>query len=373
MQGSIWTPLLKIRDLNEHKVLPAPKRIIDKFSASVSVGSTPDLPALYYITNAMVAAEFREINSNEFKINFLAPLDTAIRESDICDIFSSHMYAYPVAESKNEEWIQRYFNGRILAPVETLYQSICGRHHVFGGSLTVKPSFTNEKNLLFKPDTIHYLTNKLASLYEFPHIYFGLGDYKTESYCLPQGFEELKAAIKDYKQKLSIGTPLRAMKSPLVFEDKVKNKSRREEWSPRVIFALVLRKYLYQAFLCGTDRVFVSDHQAFSGFFKYKIVRDDEVGDKMVIDYYVINDPETIADGITLRSAIAGFFYNNEADALKTMESLKEVYKLRCIEQGSTQKEKGDPLRNVVPRPAEKSKSTPTSGKASEKSHGNQL
>ena len=100
MQGSIWTPLLKIRDLNEHKVLPAPKRIIDKFSASVSVGSTPDLPALYYITNAMVAAEFREINSNEFKINFLAPLDTAIRESDICDIFSSHMYAYPVAESK---------------------------------------------------------------------------------------------------------------------------------------------------------------------------------------------------------------------------------------------------------------------------------
>ena len=77
----------------------------------------------------------------------------------------------------------------------------------------------------------------------------------------------------------------------------------------------------------------------------------------MVIDYYVINDPETIADGITLRFAIAGFFYNNEADALKTMESLKEVYKLRCIEQGSTQKEKkGDPLRNIVPRPAEKSK-----------------
>ena len=142
-----------------------------------------------------------------------------------------------------------------------------------------------------------------------------------------------------------------------------------------MVCALVLRKYLYQAFLCGTDRVLVSDYQTFSGFFKYKIVRDDDVGDKMVIDYYVINDPETIADGITLRFAISGFFYNNEADALKTMESLKEVYKLRCIEQGSTQKEKGDPLRNIVPRPAEKSKSksTPTSGKTSEKSHGNQL
>ena len=282
-------------------------------------------------------------------------------------------YGYPVAESNNEEWIQEYFTAHILANISSLYKAICGEDHVFGGPWTIKPSFTNEKHLHFKPDIVHYLTNKLASLYEFPHIYFGLGDYKTESYCLPQGFEELKTAIIDYKQKLSIGTPLRAMKSPLVFEDKVKNKTSRAEWSPRVIFALVLRKYIYQAFLCGTDRVFVSDHQAFSGFFKYKIVRDDEVGDKMVIDYYVINDLETIADGITLRSAIAGFFYNNEADALKTMESLKEVYKLRCIEQGSTQKEKGDPLRNVVPRPAEKSKSTPTSGKASEKSHGNQL
>ena len=367
------TPLLKIWGIDQPKILPAPEHIINKFSASVSVGSTPDLVALYYITNMMVTAEYREISSNEFKNNFLAPLDTVIRESDIRDRVLSYMYAYPVAESNNEEWIQKYFSWYILKAINSLYLFTCGRHHVFGGPLTIKPSFTNEKHLRFKPDIVHYLTNELASLYEFPHIYFGLGDYKTESYCLPQGFEELKAATKDYKQKLSNIRPLRAMKAPLVFEDKIENKSSRVESSPRVIFALVLRKYLYQAFLCGTDRVFVSDHQAFSGFFKYKIVRDDEVGDKMVIDYYVINDPETIADGITLRSAIAGFFYNNEADALKTMESLKEVYKLRCIEQGSTQKEKGDPLRNVAPRPAEKSKSRPTSGKTSEKSHGNQL
>ena len=366
-------PLLKIRGLDQPKVLSAPEHIIHKFSAPVSVGSTPDLPALYYITNAMVAAEFREISSDEFKTNFLAPLDTAIRESNICDIFSSHMYAYPVAESNNEEWIQKYFNGRILTPIETLYQFTCGDDHVFGGPLTIKPSFTDERNLRFKPDIIHYLTNKLPSLHEFPHIYFGLGDYKTESYCLSQGFEELKAATKGYKQKLLNNRRLRVMKAALVFEDKVKNKSRREEWSPRVIFSLVLRKYFYQAFLCGTDRVLVSDHQAFSGFFKYKIVRDDDVGDKMIIDYYVINDPETIADGITLRSAIAGFFYNNDEDALKVMESLKEVYQLRCIEQGSVQREKDDPLRNVVPKPAEKSKSNPTSGKTTGKSHENQL
>lgn len=58
--------------------------------------------------------------------------------------------------------------------------------------------------------------------------------------------------------------------------------------SSRVLFALVLRKYLYDAFLCGTDRVFISDHQTFSGFFEYEIVD----GKRMTIDCYVINDPE---------------------------------------------------------------------------------
>ncbi|CUM54864.1 unnamed protein product [Debaryomyces fabryi] len=70
--------------------------------------------------------------------------------------------------------------------------------------------------------------------------------------------------------------------------------------------ALVLRKYLYQAFLCGTDRVFISDHQSFSGFFKYEIMDDG----KMNIDYYVINDPETVEYGI----AIAGFFYKDNTE-----------------------------------------------------------
>ncbi|CUM56121.1 unnamed protein product [Debaryomyces tyrocola] len=367
------TPLLKIRSLDQPKLLPAPEHIINKFSASVSIGSTPDLAALYYITNLMVAAGFRDISSDEFKDDFLAPLDSAIKGSKFVNKLLSDEYIYPIAQSNSEEWIQRYFNWYILKAINSLYLFTCGKDHAFGGPLTVKPSFTNEKHLRFKPDIIHYLTNKLASLHEFPHIYFGLGDYKPESYCLSQGFEGLKTAIKDYKQKLTNIRPLRAMKASLFFEDKVKNKSRRQEWTPRVVFSLVLRKYFYQAFLCGTDRVLISDHQTFSGFFKYKIIRDDEVGDKMVIDYYVINDPETIADGITLRSAIAGFFYNSEEDALKTMESLKEVYKLRCIEQGSVWKEKDDPLRNVVPEPAEKSKSGPTSGKTSEKSHGNQL
>ncbi|KRZ98280.1 uncharacterized protein AC631_05960, partial [Debaryomyces fabryi] len=228
------TPLLKIRDLDQSKILPTPKHIIDKYSASVSIGSIPDLPALYYITNVLVKAEFREISSDEFKCNFFAPLDAAIRVSNILDRFLSYVYEYPRAQSNNEEFVQRYFNGRVLTPIENLYKYTCGQHHVFGGPLIIKPPFTDAKNLRYKPDIIHFLTNKLASLHEFPNIYFGLGDYKTESYYLSQGFEELKGAIKSFKKILSNTWLLRAMEDPLVFEDEA-------EWSPRVVCALVLR------------------------------------------------------------------------------------------------------------------------------------
>lgn len=59
------------------------------------------------------------------------------------------------------------------------------------------------------------------------------------------------------------------------------------------------------------DRVLISDRQPFSGFFKYNIKNGQMIG------YYIINDPKTSAHGMTLRFAIAGFFYQTETDALK--------------------------------------------------------
>lgn len=38
----------------------------------------------------------------------------------------------------------------------------------------------------------------------------------------------------------------------------------------------------------------------------------------MIIDYYVIYDPETMEHGMTLRSATAGFFYKDNTEALST-------------------------------------------------------
>lgn len=86
-----------------------------------------------------------------------------------------------------------------------------------------------------------------------------------------------------------------------------------------MLFAFVLRKYLYQAFLCDTD-IFISDHQKFSGSFNYEIMND-----KMTIEYYVINDPETVIHGIILRSAIAGFFYKRIGDVFDTKKRLTRI------------------------------------------------
>jgi hypothetical protein len=164
---------------------------------------------------------------------------------------------------------------------------------------------------------------------------FGIGDYKTGIYKMTEGFEELKAAIESQVEDLLNRRRLRLQSSENFFPNR--------EWTPRVVFALVLRKYLYQAFLCGTDRVFISDHQTFSGFFKYEIVND-----KMTIDYYVINDPETVAYGITLRSAIAGIFYKNVTEAFDTKVKLEKYFMVASRLAGKA--EGLDPFGNVLPR-----------------------
>ncbi|CAG86561.2 DEHA2D00198p [Debaryomyces hansenii CBS767] len=158
---------------------------------------------------------------------------------------------------------------------------------------------------------------------------------------MTEGFEELKAALESQIENLSNRRRLRSQSSGNFFSDR--------EWTPRVLFALVLRKYIYQAFLCGTDRIFISDHQTFLGFFKYEIIDD-----KMTIDYYIIGDPETVEHGITLRSVIAGFFYKHEADVIDTMGRLKKTFEV------ARRTKESDPFSNVLPK-----KSYGSSGKLS--------
>ncbi|CUM49787.1 unnamed protein product [Debaryomyces tyrocola] len=323
------THLLKIRNISQNQQLPTLEHIVSKHNASVSTGSTTVTLALNYVTNAMITAEFREISNDEFKNTYLAPLEKVIKNSNISEDLLSKRYTYPLGDAMHvEDDIQLYFYHQIEDTTARLYRDILDQYHYFGHASIVPPLSINPK---FKPDIVHVSWDE-ALTRQNPDICFAIGDYKTENYFLTKGLHELKLAITDFGGKRLNLKQLRLHGNQHIFEDR--------EWSPRVLCALVLRKYLYQAFLCGTDRVFISDHQSFSGFFKYEIID----GGKMIIDYYVINDPETVEHGITLRSAIAGFFYKDNREALSTKVKLAGLIEI-------SQKTKGpDPLANVLPR-----------------------
>ncbi|CAG85704.2 DEHA2C00110p [Debaryomyces hansenii CBS767] len=319
------THLLKIRG-NEDGQEPRAEKLVSKGNASVGLGNMPSIPIVVYTSRALITAEFREMSSDDFKDRYLAPLDSVLRESNICRLPLAREYAYPRGDAVHmEQAIQSYFN-EISIPIRGLFQDLGDRENNFGYVSFIRPPLDQKR--MIQPDIIHMLTRSNLNT-QYPEDVFGIGDYKTGIYKMTQGFEEFKTAISNRRR-------LRSHSIGNFFPDR--------EWSPRVLFALVLSKYIYQAFLCGTDRILISDHQTFSGFFRYEIV-DGE----MIIDYYVINNPETVENGITLRSAIAGFFYKNVADTADTKARLMKSFDI-ANNTGIKKLEESDPFFNVRPR-----------------------
>ncbi|CUM48175.1 unnamed protein product [Debaryomyces fabryi] len=350
MRVFLDTHLLKIRNISHNQKLPTLEHIVSKHNASVSTGSTTVMLALNYVTKAMMTAEFREISSDEFKNTYLAPLDKVIKDSNLRKELLSRTYDYPLGDARYVEDDIQIYSNEIACSINRFYLDILDEFHYFGYASSITPPLS--KNPSFKPDIAHVYWGE-ASTRQNPDICVAIGDYKTETYFLTKGLQELKLAITEFVEKRSNLKKLRLYENQHIFEDR--------EWSPRVLCALVLRKYLYQAFLCGTDRIFISDHQSFSGFFKYAIIDDGQ----MIIDYYVINDPETVEHGITLRSAIAAFFYMDNTEALNTKEKLTGLIEI-------SQKTKGpDPLANVLPRLVEEP--TPSRKRKRSKMSGSQL
>ena len=181
---------------------------------------------------------------------------------------------------------------------------------------------------------MHMLTKANLNT-QYPEIVFGIGDYMTGIYKMSQGFADFREAILNRRR-------LRLNSIGNFFPDR--------EWSPRVLSALVLSKFIYEAFLCGTARIFISDHQTFSGFFRYEILDG-----QMIIDYYVVHNPETVDHGITLRSAIAGFFYQNVGDAADTKTRTMEIFNV-AYNAELKKVEELDPFFNF--RPSDVSKSS---------------
>jgi hypothetical protein len=322
------THLLRIRS-KRTEPKPSSGRLVPKSKASVDVSNMPLMPILVYISRALVTAEFREMTSDEFKGRYLAPLDNALEGSNISIPLLAPAYPYPLGNPMHvEEAIQQYFDREIAGTIDQLYRDVGDMDNYFGSPSIIRPPLDQRR--IVQPHIIHMI-NKSDSDTQYPEVGFGIGDYKTGIYKMTEGFEELKAAIESQIENLLNRRRLRLQSSVNFFPDR--------EWTPRVLFALVLRKYIYQAFLCGSDRIFISDHQTFSGFFKYEIMDD-----KMSIDYYVINDSETVKHGMTLRSAIAGFFYKNEADAIDTKGRLKKTFEV------TRKTEELDPFLNVLPK-----------------------
>lgn len=88
------THLLKIRG-NEDGQEPRAEKLVSKGKASVGLGNMPSIPIVVYTSRALITAEFREMSSDDFKETYLAPLDSVLRESNICRLPLAREYAYP--------------------------------------------------------------------------------------------------------------------------------------------------------------------------------------------------------------------------------------------------------------------------------------
>ena len=310
------------------------EELIRKSDVSVSVETRASISVLCYVTKALVTAEFKEMSNDEFKKRYLGPFDEALRLSNLDVHILSRKYSYPLGDAMHMEHdIQRYFDGKIAPGIDELYRDLGGEHHYFDNPSVIRPPFDRSKKII--PDIVHLAGNVSTPNFQYPEVCYGIGEYKKGNYYLAEGFEKLKDAIAEYKERIQNRRNLRLQSGHNLFQNR--------EWTSRVICALVVRKYLYQALLCGTNRVFISDHQSFSIFLEYNFSDDEQ----MSIDYYIINDPETVSHGITLRSAMVGFFYNGDTEARITRERLRKSFRIGEQMKGS------DPFANIVPRPVD--------------------
>ncbi|CUM57497.1 unnamed protein product [Debaryomyces tyrocola] len=118
------THLLKIRD-NEDGQEHRAEKLVSKGNASVGLGSMPSIPILVYTSRALITAEFRKMSSDDFKDRYLAPLDSALKESNICRRPLAQEYTYPRGDAVHiEQAIQRYFNGKIADPLNDFFHDV---------------------------------------------------------------------------------------------------------------------------------------------------------------------------------------------------------------------------------------------------------
>ena len=197
--------------------------IVSKSDALVSLETRVFIPALVYVTNSIITAEFSEMSSDEFKTTYLAPLHNTLRVSNISRDYLLKEYDYPFGDpSIAEDGVQRNFDENIVREIKRLYQEICGGYHDCGRPPISRPPLS--RRTIIRLDIVHLAIDKSAPSLLCPEICFAVGDYKRENYYLTQDLHELNMAIVDHKDNLSNQRTLRLLPTHTLFNDR--------EWSP---------------------------------------------------------------------------------------------------------------------------------------------
>lgn len=122
-------PLLRIQNYEdkERSILS----LVSQNDVSVFSGSMPFMPAFVYITNAMMSAKLRELSTHEFKSNYIAPLDSSIKElkHNFLPSLNSYFYSPQGYTWNDKDDIKQYFYGNIAGTIDRLYYAIYGHYH----------------------------------------------------------------------------------------------------------------------------------------------------------------------------------------------------------------------------------------------------
>ena len=120
------THLLKIRGNRDGQERRAEK-FVSKGNASVGLGNMPSIPIVVYSSRALIIAEFREMSSDDFKDRYLAPLDKALKESNICNpLLARNMLTHWEMQCIWNKLSKNYFN-EISIPIKGLYHDVGDR------------------------------------------------------------------------------------------------------------------------------------------------------------------------------------------------------------------------------------------------------
>lgn len=108
------TRLIRIYDDDDLKQENNSVKSIQRNEASVTVEIIAFTPVLFYVSGALITADFREMSSDEFKDRSLSPLDKTLRRSKLKLNHLTKEYSYPFGSTTDIEFdIQRYFKTRI--------------------------------------------------------------------------------------------------------------------------------------------------------------------------------------------------------------------------------------------------------------------